>query len=337
MEPIVAIVIAVFGVFFLSKAVYIVRQSQVVLIERLGKYNRTLTSGVNPIIPFFENPRDIRWIMSGGRRVQIVRIDLRETVYDLNQQSVITKDNVVVGINALMYIQITDPVRAAYEIADLPEAIEKLTQTTLRNLVGELNLDETFASRDRINERLQAILDEATNKWGLKVNRVEVQEIIPPLDIREALEKQMRAERDRRAIVLEAEGQKSSEILRAEGVRDADVFRAEGERKAAILRAEGQAQARVLASEAEAESIRRVTAAIAQSGADPATYLITIKYLETLKELSAGNNNKLVFLPYEATAALGSLGAIREILGAQDVGPDGQIRRIVRGGNNPVG
>jgi regulator of protease activity HflC (stomatin/prohibitin superfamily) len=318
MEPTVLIVLAVVALFFLSKGIFIVRQSQVVLVERLGRYNRTLTSGVNLLFPFFDHPRDIRWLASGGRRISQVRIDLRETVYDLNQQSVITKDNVVVGINALMYLQITDPVRAAYEIADLPEAIEKLTQTTLRNLVGELALDETFASRDRINDRLQAILDEATNKWGLKVNRVELQEIIPPLDIREALEKQMRAERDRRAVVLEAEGLKSSEILKAEGIRDADVFKAEGERKAAILRAEGQAQARVLAAEAEAESIRRVTTAIAQSGADPATYLITIKYLETLKELSAGNNNKLVFLPYEATATLGSLGAIRELLGTPE-------------------
>lgn len=321
MDPTVFIVLAVVGFFFLSKGIYIVRQSQVILVERLGRYSRTLTSGVNLVIPFLDKPRDIRWITTGGRRVNLIRIDLRETVYDLNQQSVITKDNVVVGINALMYIQIIDPVRAAYEIADLPEAIEKLTQTTLRNLVGELNLDETFASRDKINDRLQSILDQATDKWGLKVNRVELQEIIPPLDIREALEKQMRAERARRAVVLEAEGLKAAEILKAEGIRDADVFRAEGERKAAILIAEGQAQARVLAAEAEAESIRRVSASIAGAGADPATYLITIKYLETLKELSAGNNNKLVFLPYEATAALGSLGAIRELLGS----PDGTV------------
>jgi regulator of protease activity HflC (stomatin/prohibitin superfamily) len=327
MEPLF-IVVAVLGIIFLFKAVIIVRQSQVVLVERLGKYNRTLTSGVNLLFPFLDNPRDIRWLAFGGRRISLVRIDLRETVYDLNQQSVITKDNVVVGINALMYIQITDPVKAAYEIADLPEAIEKLTQTTLRNLVGELALDETFASRDRINDRLQSILDTATDKWGLKVNRIELQEIIPPHDIREALEKQMRAERDRRAVVLEAEGLKAADILKAEGVRDADVFRAEGERKAAILIAEGQAQARVLASEAEAESIRRVTAAISGAGADPATYLITIKYLETLKELSAGNNNKLVFLPYEATAALGSLGAIRELLGAPET--DGGMPRKSR-------
>jgi regulator of protease activity HflC (stomatin/prohibitin superfamily) len=325
MELPVLLVLGVVVFFFLAKGVFIVRQSQVVLVERLGRYNRTLTSGVNLVIPFLDNPRDIRWIAPGGRRFSIVRIDLRETVYDLNQQSVITKDNVVVGINALMYIQITDPVRAAYEIADLPEAIEKLTQTTLRNLVGELALDETFASRDRINDRLQAILDEATNKWGLKVNRVELQEIIPPADIRAALEKQMRAERDRRALVLEAEGLKSSEILKAEGTRDADIFKAEGERKAAILIAEGQAQARVLAAEAEAESIRRITNAIAQSGADPATYLITMKYLETMRELSSGTNNKMVFLPYEATAALGSLGAIRELLGTAEAKPDGRI------------
>lgn len=213
---IIAGAIALFVLIFAVVGFKIVQQSEVMVIERLGKYSRTLNSGINIIWPIIDKPRDILWryIVEGIDEKKHIRfkqkskIDLRETVYDFPKQNVITKDNVNVQINALLYFQIMDPVKAMYEIENLPDAIEKLTQTTLRNVIGELELDESLSSRDTINTKLRTILDEATNKWGVKVNRVELQDINPPEDIKEAMEKQMRAERDRRAAVLEAEGQK---------------------------------------------------------------------------------------------------------------------------------
>ncbi len=234
------IVLTIFIIVFIFKGLIIVRQSETMVIERLGRYHRTLQSGINIIWPIIDRPREIEWIfgqtsvegMRIVRRIRLKRIDLRETVYDFSRQSVITKDNVVTEINALLYFQITDPIRAVYEIANLPDAIEKLTQTTLRNVIGELDLDQTLSSRETINSKLRAILDEASDKWGVKVNRVELQEISPPLDIRNALEKQMRAERDRRAVILEAEGKKRAAILESEGVRESEIFRADGEKQA---------------------------------------------------------------------------------------------------------
>src|SRR2546430_738624 len=204
---IVLAAVAIFAVVIVSKGIRIVQQAQTMIIERLGRYHKTLGSGVNLVIPILDRPREIDWrfsrqLPSGQTLVQRYktdRIDLREAVYDFPSQSVITKDNVVTEINALIYYQVTDPVRAVYEIANLPDAIEKLTQTTLRNVIGEMDLDETLASRDTINSKLRAILDDATNKWGVKVNRVELQDISPPRDIKDAMEKQMRAERERRA------------------------------------------------------------------------------------------------------------------------------------------
>mgnify|MGYP003301055141 CR=1 FL=1 len=231
------------------------------------------------------------------------RIDLRETVYDFPKQNVITRDNIVTEINALIYFQIMDPVRAVYEIANLPQAIEKLTQTTLRNVIGEMDLDDTLSSRDTINTKLQEILDDATNKWGVKVNRVELQDINPPMDIREAMEKQMRAERDKRATILEAEGFKQSEVLKAEGDRQAEINRAEGE-----------ATARITVANAEAEALKVVTEAIRESSGDPVNYLIAMKYLETLKEMTSGEDNKVVYVPYEATGVLSSVGGIKDLL-----------------------
>jgi regulator of protease activity HflC (stomatin/prohibitin superfamily) len=195
-----------------------------------------------------------------------------------------------------------DPVRAVYEIANLPQAIEKLTQTSLRNVIGEMDLDDTLSSRDTINSKLQEILDDATNKWGVKVNRVELQDINPPMDIREAMEKQMRAERDKRATILEAEGTKQSQVLEAEGERQAD-----------ITRAEGEAQARIAVAQAEAEAIKVVTEAIQNTG-DPVNYLVAMKYLETLKEMTSGQDNKVVYIPYEATGVLSSVGGIKDLL-----------------------
>jgi len=213
---IILVAIAIFVLIFTISGLKIVQQSETIIIERLGRYNRTLKSGINIIWPIIDKPRDITWryvidAIDGRKYVKFrtkSRIDLRETVYDFPRQNVITKDNVGVEINALLYFQIMDPVKAIYEIENLPDAIEKLTQTTLRNVIGELELDETLTSRDTINNKLRLILDEASNKWGVKVNRVELQDINPPEDIRQAMEKQMRAERDRRANILEAEGLK---------------------------------------------------------------------------------------------------------------------------------
>lgn len=318
---IVLIALAVFVIIFVAAGFRIIKQAETMVIERLGKYNRTLKPGINIIWPIFDKPREINWKfiqqdVDGKtivRQVYTSHIDLRETVYDFPRQNVITRDNVVLEINALLYFQITDPVKAVYEIANLPDAIEKLTQTTLRNVIGEMDLDETLASRDTINGKLRSILDEATDKWGVKINRVELQDITPPKEIREAMEKQMRAERDRRAAVLEAEGLKKAKILEAEGIKEAEINKAEGERRAKILIAEGDAEARIKVAEAEAEAIIKITEAIARSKGDPSTYLIAIRYIEALKEMVTGKENKVVYVPYEASGILGSLGSIKEL------------------------
>lgn len=298
-----------FLLIVLSKATYIVNQAEVILIERFGKYHTILTSGIHFIVPFIDVPRQTLWTflhqLQGGRGVQrtfryVERIDLREAVYDFPKQNVITKDNVTMEINALLYYQITDPKFAVYEVADLPQAIEKLTQTTLRNVIGSLDLDETLTSRDQINEKLRIILDEATDKWGVKVNRVELQEVNPPLDIRNAMEKQMRAERDRRALILEAEGTKRAAILEAEG-----------DREARIAEAEGQAQARLLVANAEAEAIERIQKAV--PGADPLPYMVALNYIKAMPELLQGKEGKTVVVPYEASGVLSSLSTIKEL------------------------
>ena len=211
-----------------------------------------------------------------------------------------------------MYFQIVDPKSAVYEIQNLPDAIEKLTQTNLRNLVGQLDLDESLVSRDKINHELRAILDDATNKWGVRVNRVELQDIIPPTDIQSAMEKQMKAERDRRAAILEAEGLKKSAVLKAEGEKEAAINRAEGEKKANILRAEGVAQARILEADGEKEAIQRIINALADKG-QPDKYLIAMKYLETMKAITSGQDNKVVYMPYEATGILSSVDGIKQM------------------------
>ena len=299
-ELIIPLVIALLVIFTIYQGLCIVQQSQTVIVERLGKYYRTLSSGVNIIIPFIDRPRSMRWryTIPGPNGQTLVRftditnIDLRETVYDFPRQSVITKDNVVTEINAILYFQIVDPMRAVYEIQNLPDAIEKLTQTSLRNIIGEMDLDETLTSRDTINNKLRIILDEATNKWGVKVNRVELQDINPPRDIRDAMEKQMRAERDKRAQILNAEG----------------------ERQAQVLHAKAEAEAKLLTAEAEAQAIRKIALAVEGSGANPAQYLIAVRYLETLKEMTSGKDNKTIYLPYEASGVLSSLGGIKELL-----------------------
>lgn len=314
--------IALFVVVFALMGLKIVQQSETMVIERLVRYSRTLPSGINVIWPVIDRPREIMWRylreIPDGRSIVhktiVNRIDLRETVYDFPKQSVITKDNVVTEINAIIYFQITDPVKAIYEIANLPDAIEKLTQTTLRNVIGELDLDETLTSRDTINSKLRAVLDDATHKWGVKINRVELQDINPPHDIRDAMEKQMRAERDKRAKILEAEGTKAQLSLEAEGRKVAEINQAEGEKQAQILRAEGEAQARLKVAEAEAEAVRKIADAVTAANADPVKYMIAIRYVDALREMVSGKDNKVVYLPFEATGILSSLGGIRELL-----------------------
>lgn len=319
---IILLLFAVFVIFLIAKGVRIIQQSEAMVIERFGKYRTTLVAGFNIIIPVFDKPREIifrftRDLPDGNKYVQFVkkeRIDLRETVYDFPRQNVITKDNVMTEINALLYFQIMDPVKAMYEIENLPLAIEKLTQTTLRNVIGELDLDECLTSRDTINMKLRTILDEASNKWGVKVNRVELQDINPPRDIREAMEKQMRAERDRRAQIIDAEGSKRAAVLQAEGIQQSQITTAEGQKQSQILEAEGDAQSRIRRAQGEAEAIRLVTEAIKASNGDPTNYLIAMKYLETLGDLTSGQNNKVIYMPYEATGVLSSVGGIKEML-----------------------
>jgi len=323
---IITALIALLAIVFALQGIKIVQQSETIILERLGKYHGTLQSGLNIIIPFVDKPREIIWRYSNEgamgntivRYVKENRIDLREAVYDFPKQNVITRDNIVTEINALIYFQIMDPIRAVYEIANLPQAIEKLTQTSLRNVIGEMDLDDTLSSRDTINTKLQEILDDATNKWGVKVNRVELQDINPPMDIREAMEKQMRAERDKRATILEAEGTQQALILEAVGRRDSEISIAEGEKNANILVAQGDAEARIMVAKAEAEAIKVVTEAIDKTG-DPVNYLIAMKYLESLKEMTSGKDNKVVYMPYEATGILSSVGGIKDILTAKGV------------------
>lgn len=312
--------LVLFVLILLMKGIRVVQQAETIIIERLGRYHRTLESGINVIIPLIDKPRPIDWrfIRSdpSGKSLYIAvrtpKIDLRETVYDFPRQGVITRDNVTIEINALLYFQVVEPMKAVYEISNLPDAIQKLTQTTLRNVIGDLELDETLTSRDTINSKLRAILDEASHKWGVKVNRVELQDIIPPRDIQEAMEKQMRAERDRRATILTAEASKKSAVLESEGMRESEINRAEGEKRSQILIAEGEAEARMRVANGEAEAIKSVASAVAQSKGDPTQYLIAIRYIEAMKEM-AMNGNKTVFMPYEASGVMSSLAAMKEI------------------------
>lgn len=318
---ILAVLVVILAIVVISAGVKVVPQSETRVVERLGRFHSVLAPGLNFIVPFIDRPKTIytrRIENSIGNRTIVKTvatsiIDLREQVYDFPAQQVITRDNVTTEINALLYFQITDPKKAVYEIDNLPNAIEKSTQTSLRNVIGELELDETLSSRDTINSRLQNILDDATNKWGVKVNRVELQDITPPESVREAMEKQMQAERNRRAEILNAEGEKQSLILRSEGEKTSKINQAEAVKEAEILRAEGEAKAIILNAEAEAEAIRRVAEAVAASKTDPATYMLAMKYIETLKEMTSGKDGKTVYIPYEASSVLSSIGSIKSL------------------------
>ncbi|WP_322768049.1 SPFH domain-containing protein [Frankia sp. Cr1] len=279
---IVAAVVVIVLVVFLARAVRVVPQARAVVVERLGRYHRTLGPGLAIVIPAVDRIRE--------------RVDLREQVVTFPPQPVITEDNLVVSIDTVIFFQVTDPRAATYEIADVIRAIEQLTVTTLRNVIGSLNLEQTLTSRDEINTRLRGVLDEATGKWGIRVNRVEIKAIEPPPSIQDSMEKQMRAERDRRAAILSAEGVKQSEILRAEGAKQAAILRAQGEREAKILSAQGEAQA-----------IATVFQAIHEGNAD--RKLLAYQYLQTLPRLAAGDANKVWIIPSDLTRAFGGLGA----------------------------
>ena len=316
---ILACAIVALAIAIIWAGVKVVPQSETRVIERLGRFHSVLNPGLNLIIPFVDKPKMIytRKIQSSGyvRMITTDVIDLREQVYDFPAQQVITRDNVTTEINALLYFQIVDPKKAVYEIDNLPNAIEKLTQTSLRNVIGELELDETLTSRDTINSKLQVILDDATNKWGVKVNRVELQDITPPERVRMAMEKQMRAERNRRAEILKAEGEKQSLILRSEGEKTSRINQAEAVKEAEILRAQGDAQAIILNAQAEADAIRRIAEAVSGDRTDPASYMLAVKYIETLREMTSGKDNKTVYIPYEASSVLSSIGSIKDLFG----------------------
>jgi regulator of protease activity HflC (stomatin/prohibitin superfamily) len=279
---IVLLVVAVFVLFVLARTVRIVPQARAGVIERLGRYSRTLNPGLAIVVPFVDRVR--------------VMMDLREQVVSFPPQPVITEDNLVVSIDTVIYFQVTDPRAATHEIAHYIQGIEQLTVTTLRNVIGGMALEETLTSRDQINGQLRGVLDEATGKWGIRVNRVELKAIDPPASIKDSMEKQMRADRDKRATILTAEGVKQAQILTAEGEKQGAILKAEGERQAAMLRAEGQAKA-----------IETVFQAIHDGDADPK--LLAYQYLQMLPQIAQGESNKIWIIPSEVTQALGQLSA----------------------------
>jgi regulator of protease activity HflC (stomatin/prohibitin superfamily) len=291
------------------KTLKIVPQSTVLLIERLGRFNRMAVSGLNIIIPFFDSPRAVYWTNS---RPGMISIDLREQYIDLPPQPVITRDNVTINVDSVVYWQITDPVKSVYEVNDLVGGIVQLTITGMRAVMGEMDLDHTLSNRDQINAKLRLILDEATDKWGVKVTRVDVKNINPPEDVRITMEKQMTAERNRRALILQAEGDKQAAITRAEGEKQAAITRSEGEKESAILSADGAAQARLKAASAEAQAIAQISQAIG----DPqqtTQYLITARYIESLRDMTRTQNSKVIFMPMETSTMLSSIGALKEV------------------------
>jgi len=280
-ELIVALVVAILIVIGLARTVRIVPQAKAGVVERLGRYQRTLNPGLAIVVPFIDRLRPL--------------IDLREQVVSFQPQPVITEDNLVVNIDSVIYFQVTDAKAATYEIANYIQAIEQLTVTTLRNVIGGLALEKTLTSRDEINNQLRGVLDEATGKWGIRVNRVELKAIDPPASVQESMEKQMRADREKRAQILQAEGQKQAAILTAEGEKQAAVLRAQGQREATILQAEGQAKA-----------IGTVFQAIHEGNPDP--QLLAYQYVQALPQIAQGESNKVWIIPAEFQRALGRIG-----------------------------
>ncbi len=293
----VLLILLVIILIIAFKSIKIVRQSEVYVIERLGKFHKIADAGLTIIVPFFDRVRSV--------------VSLKQQTMDIPPQGVITKDNVTITIDTVVFYQVTDPAKAVYEIQSLKKGIEYLSITTIRDIVGKMDLDETFSSRDGINTQLRAILDEATDRWGCKIDRVEVKDINPPADIRDAMEKQMNAERNKRALILEAEAQKQSAVTIAEGNKQAAILTAEADKEAQIRRAAGEAEAIRQVADAKAQEIQMVYEAIKK--ANPDDKLVQLKSLEALEEVAKGDANK-VFIPFEATAALGSLGAIKDVM-----------------------
>lgn len=289
------IILAIFLIILASNALKVIRPYQRGVVERLGKYVRTLGSGLNVIIPAIE---------------KIEKVDMRENVIDVPPQEVITKDNVLVTVDAVIYYEVTDPFRVLYNVSNFTLAATKLAQTNLRNIVGDLELDQTLTSREMINTKLREVLDEATDKWGVKVTRVEIQKIDPPHDITEAMSRQMKAERTKRAAILEAEGIKQSEILKAEGTKQAAILQAEGNAEAIMKVADAEKYRLSIEADGQAEATIKVFNSIHQG--QPTKDLIAIRYLDALKNIADGKASKL-FIPYESSAIIGSLAEIAEI------------------------
>ena len=282
---------------FVAMSVKIVRQSEVYIIERLGKFHKIADAGLTIIIPFVDHVRSI--------------VSLKQQTLDVAPQEVITKDNVTITINTVVFYRIMDPAKAVYEIQSLKKGIEYLSVTSIRDLVGKMDLDSTFSSRDTINDKLRSMLDEATNIWGCSIDRVEVQDITPPPDIRDAMEKQMNAERNKRAAILQAEGERQAAVLKAQGEKEAAILQADADRESKIRRAVGEAEAIRKVAEAKADEVKLVYGAMMK--ANPNETLVQLKSLEALKDVANGEANK-VFIPFEATQALSSVGAISDIL-----------------------
>ena len=278
-----------------AKSIKVVKQSEVYIIERLGKFYKVADAGLTIIIPFFDHVRSV--------------VSLKQQTMDVPPQGVITKDNVTITIDTVVFYQITDPAKAVYEIQSLKKGIEYLAITTIRDIIGKMDLDETFSSRDGINNKLRVVLDEATDRWGCKIDRVEIKDINPPADVQDAMEKEMNAERNKRARILEAEAQRQSAITIAEGRKQAAILEAEADKEARIRRAAGEAQAIKEVADAKALEIQKVYDAMKK--ADPTEKLVQLKSLEALEEVAKGEANK-VFIPFEATSALSSLGTMAE-------------------------
>ena len=291
------IILILFIAIIAYKSIKVVKQSEVYIIERLGKFHKVADAGLTIIFPFVDHVRSV--------------VSLKQQTMDIPPQGVITQDNVTITIDTVVFYKITDPARAVYEIQNLKKGIEYLAITTIRDIVGKMDLDDTFSSRDAINDRLRVILDEATDQWGCKVDRVEIKDITPPADIRDAMEKQMNAERNKRALILQAEGERQSAITLAEGKKEAAILEAEADKEAKIRRAIGEAEAIKQVAEAKAQEIHMVYDAMMK--AKPDEKLVQLKSLETLKEVANGEANK-VFIPFEATNTLSSLGAITEVI-----------------------
>lgn len=313
MLPFMVIFFAFIGIALLVialKTIKIIPQSSVILIERLGKFNRVGATGLNMIIPFLDSPRAVYWT---NTRPGTTQIDLREQFIDLPPQSMITRDNVMINVDSVIYWQITDPIKGVYEVNDLVGSLVQLTFTGMRSVVGKLDLDHTLSSRDQINNELRLILDDATDKWGVKVTRVDIKNISPPEDVRITMEKQMTAERNRRALILQAEGEKQAAITRAEGEKTAAITRSEGEKESAVLQAEGAAQARLKAAQAEAQAIAQIAATLGGNTEQTAQYLITARYIESLRDMAKTNNAKVIFMPVETSSMLSAVGALKEV------------------------